>query len=123
MAKGPDSGGPRGPDRIRPATPSPRGRDAEPVAGRGGAYSAPPPADPSGGPGKAKRSTPWWLLGAVAVVLVGGMLYQGNIGGAPTQPAAVEQTTSAAVTVLALAGAPEKRPLAKWPRASSGSPA
>ena len=33
MAKGPDSGGPRGPDRIRPATPSPHGRDAEPVAG------------------------------------------------------------------------------------------
>ena len=110
MAKGPDSGGPRGPDRIRPATPSPRGRDAEPVAGRGGAYSAPPPADPSGGPGKGKRSTPWWLLGAVAVVLVGGMLYQGNIGGAPAQPAAVEQTTSAAVTVLALGTADIDQP-------------
>ena len=111
MSKGPDSGGPRGPDRIRPASPSPRGPDTEPVSGRGGAYSAPPPADSSGGgPGKGKRPTPWWLLGAVAVVLVGGMLYQGNVGGAPTPPPAVEQTTSAAVTVLALGTADIDQP-------------
>ncbi len=110
MAKGPDSGGPRGPDRIRPATPSPIGRDVEPVAGRGGAYSAPPSADPAGGPGKGKRSTPWWLLGAVAVVLVGGMLYQGNIGGGTSQPPAVEQTTSATVTTLALGTADIDQP-------------
>lgn len=101
MAKGPESGGPRGPERMRPSS-SPRGPETEPIAGRGGAYSAPPPADPSGGPARLKRSTPWWRIGAVAVVLAGGMLYRNSVSDTPVQPPAVEQLAPAATQVLVL---------------------
>lgn len=117
MAKGPDSSGPTGPERVRPAGSSPRGSETEPVAGRGGAYSAPPPANQSGGPTRQKRSTPWWLLGAAAVVLAGGMLYRGDLGGGPAQPPAVEQTTSATVSVLALGTADIDQPATDLARA------
>ncbi len=102
MAQGPESGGLRGPERPRTPTPSPHRPETEPVSGRGGAYSAPPPAETPGGPGGKPRSTPWWLLGAVAVVLVGGMLYRNSVTDTPVQPPAVEQLAPAATQVLVL---------------------
>ena len=107
MAQGPDSGGLRGPERPRTASPSPRRAETEPVAGRGGSYSAPPPGD---GPTGKRRSVPWWILGAAAVVVVGGMLYQGNTGGGAAPPAAIEQTSAVASITLALGSADVDRP-------------
>lgn len=110
MAQGPDSGGLRGPERPRTPTPSSPRAETEPVAGRGGAYSAPPPAETPGGPGGKPRSMPWWLLGAVAVVLVGGMLYRNSVTDTPVQPPAIEQLAPAATQVLVLGAADIDQP-------------
>ncbi len=109
MAHGPDGSGLGGPERPRTAGPSARRPDTEPVSGRGGAYSAPPPGDgPQRPAGSGMRR--WATAGILAAVLIGGGLYSTGVIGGPTQPAAIEQVDPAAVAVLSLGAADVDQP-------------
>jgi len=126
MAQGPNSGGLRGPERPRTAGPSTRRPDTEPVAGRGGAYSAPPPAAGGGGHAGPPRGRQWLIAGVVVAVLVGGLLYRGGLFTPPVTAPAVEQTVAPAAQVIALGTADIDQPatdLAKQLIAAGNLPA
>jgi hypothetical protein len=89
MAREPDGGGLRGPERPRHATPAARG--ANPESPRGAAYTPPPPAEGPAGSGNPSRSGRWWIAAALGLALVGGVLYRDQLGiGGSSAPAAVQ---------------------------------
>lgn len=110
MDQQPERQGMEGPKRSGPSS---RGPVSEPVSGRGGAYTAPPPAEGAAGPGGRTRSGRWWIAPLLAAALLGGAyIYHVSSGPAPV----AEQTMTAALPVLMLAAADIDQPATELAR-------